>query len=206
MNMNISSEHDLHATPTMRDWETLIACNNVDAASALVRATPVETVGEALGWAVNRNKPEIVAVLAPYADRGDLGVFLGAAAEWGFLECVQVLNEVCSEEERVYALGDAAYDGQMEVVAYLVTQCDPKNYQSFGLQMASLGNQMEVAQYLHPLSNPQEAIVDLLKLAPQSSDARAAAARIEHLNNVAQNACLRAEVSGLIKPARVSKI
>lgn len=206
MNTNLSSEHDLHATPTMAEWETLIACNNVDAASALVHTTPVETVGEALGWAVNRNKPEIVAVLAPYADRGDLSVFLGAAAEWGFLGCVQVLKEFCSEEERVYALGDAAYDGQMEVVVYLVTQCDPKTYQSFGLQMACLGNQMEIAQYLYPLSNPQEAIADLLKLAPQNSEAREAVARIEHLNNVAQNACLRAELSGSIKPARVSKI
>lgn len=112
----------------------------------------------ALTWAVNKNHLEGVKSLAPVCD---VVIALSVAAEWGRVECLRILIDFANPNELIYAAGDAAYEGHMEALQFLLQHCDPKEAESYPLQMAAMGQREEIIDFLIPLSNPLDALNDL---------------------------------------------
>lgn len=112
----------------------------------------------ALTWSVNKNHLEGVKCLAPVSD---VGSALGVAAEWGRVDCLRVLIEFATPYDIIFAAGDAAYEGKMDALQFLLEHCDAKNSESFPLQMAAIAQREDIAAFLIPLSNPLDALNDL---------------------------------------------
>lgn len=113
----------------------------------------------ALTWVVNKNNVEGVKLLAGVCD---VDIPLGCAAEWNRVECLEVLIPFATEDEKVFAAGDAAHSGNMESLKFLLEHCDPKEHNSFPLQMAAVGKYYDAMAYLLPLSNPADALHELV--------------------------------------------
>lgn len=121
-------------------------------------ASPKTQNSSALTWVVNKNNVEGVKLLAGVCD---VNIPLSCAAEWNRVECLKVLIPFATEEEKVFAAGDAAFLGQMDSLKLLVAHCDPKGHNSFPLQMAAMGNYCEAMVYLLTVSNPADALHEL---------------------------------------------
>lgn len=103
--------------------------------------------------AVQKNHPHIVEYLARQVAGKAWGNALIFAAEEGFVECVQKLVGYCSDDERAFAAGEAAFIGNLSVVSFLVPLCNARAHESRPLQMACLGNHPTVIEFLYPLSD-----------------------------------------------------
>lgn len=122
-----------------------------------------------LGIAVNKNHPLVVRVLCPYANEECITQAISMAAEWGFLECVKELVPHCKGHAILYAAGEASGEGRLEVLQYLISLCDVKQFASYPLQMACIGENTTMVEYLYPLSDPKAALAELLKMNGKNS-------------------------------------
>ena len=142
--------------------------------------------------AVNKNHPLVVQLLASHAGEDAVARSICMAAEWGFLECVKILVAECERDAILSAAGDAAGEGQWEVVKYLIPLCDVKDCESHPLQMACIGEQLEMIEYLYPLSDPQAALKILRDV--DKMDTPAVAFLMQLIENEHQNARLNEHI------------
>lgn len=133
-------------------------CNLEEIERLIPISYPKSQDNSALTWAVNKNHLEGVKCLAPVCD---VEIALSVAAEWGRVDCLRILIDFVNPHELIFAAGDAAYEGQMEALQFLLQHCDPKHAESFPLQMAAMGQREEIVAFLIPLSNPLDALNDL---------------------------------------------
>lgn len=146
--------------------------------------------------AVNKNHPLVVRELVAVAGSGeDVVRCICMAAEWGFLECVKELVDYCEPDEIGYALGDAASEGRLEVVQYLIPLCDLKANESHPLQMACIGGNTSMIEYLYPFSDPHVALEELKKI--EKIDTPAVVFLRQLIENERQNARLHEQINSV---------
>lgn len=133
-------------------------CNLGEIERLIPISYPTSEDNAALTWSVNKNHVEGVKRLAPVCE---VGIALSVAAEWGRVDCLRVLIEFATPQDIIFAAGDAAYEGKMEALQFLLEHCDAKNSESFPLQMAAIAKREDIVAFLIPLSNPLNALNEL---------------------------------------------
>ena len=140
-----------HVDPIYDNLMKAIRQRNVTEVGVLLEKWPDDVNDRMFDCAISANAPEIVALLATRTG-GDHMEGITYSASLGYLECVKVLTPHCSDRERKSALSTAVAGGHMDVVKYLVGQCDVKS--SYALFNAILCEKHEIFEFLFPLSDP----------------------------------------------------